>query len=89
VVYKGKDGSQQKTFNALEWLAAIGAQLPAKSEHKGFAISSLEIRLRKIADLVQVGWVAASVKLGNRLRQSQKKLFPDTLDDIPSLPTLQ
>jgi hypothetical protein len=27
---------RQKTFDALEWLAAISAHLPDKSEQKGF-----------------------------------------------------
>jgi hypothetical protein len=45
LVYKGKDGSRQKTFDALEWLAAICAHLLDKSEQKGFEISRLEIQL--------------------------------------------
>jgi len=32
VVNKGKDGSRQKTFEALEWLAAMCAHVPDKGE---------------------------------------------------------
>ena len=32
VVYKGKDGSRQKTFDALEWLAAMCSHVPNKGE---------------------------------------------------------
>ena len=32
VVYKGKDGSRQKSFDALEWLAAMCSHVPNKGE---------------------------------------------------------
>ena len=32
VVYKGKDGSRQKTFDALEWLAVMCSHVPYKAE---------------------------------------------------------
>jgi len=33
VVYKGKDGRRQKSFDALEWLAARCSHVPNKGEH--------------------------------------------------------
>jgi hypothetical protein len=32
VVYKGKDGRRQKSFDALEWLAAMCSHVPNKGE---------------------------------------------------------
>ena len=32
VIYKSKDGRQQKAFDALEWLAAMSSHMPDKRE---------------------------------------------------------
>ncbi|NIS59868.1 MAG: hypothetical protein GTO13_03915 [Proteobacteria bacterium] len=32
VIYKSKDGRQQKAFDALEWLAAMSSHIPDKGE---------------------------------------------------------
>ena len=32
MVYKGKDGSRKKTFDAMEWLAAMCSHVPNKGE---------------------------------------------------------
>ena len=32
VIYQSKDGRQERTFGALQWLAAMGAHIPNKGE---------------------------------------------------------
>jgi hypothetical protein len=32
VVYRAKDGSEEKTFNALEWLAAMCSYIPNRGQ---------------------------------------------------------
>jgi hypothetical protein len=32
VIYKSKDGRQQKAFDALEWLAAMSSHIPDKGK---------------------------------------------------------
>ena len=32
VIYKSKDGREEKVFDALEWLAAMGSHVPDKGE---------------------------------------------------------
>jgi hypothetical protein len=35
VVYRSKDGAEQKVFDALEWLAAMCSHVPDKGEQDG------------------------------------------------------
>jgi hypothetical protein len=32
VIYESKDGKEEKVFDALEWLAAMGSHVPNKGE---------------------------------------------------------
>ena len=47
VLYQSKDGKKEKTFDALEWLAAMTSHVPNKGEQMVRCESSLSSKMRR------------------------------------------
>ena len=57
VIYKSKDGKEEKIFDALEWLAAMCSHVPNKGESRRVGSGIMVITVPRLA-----GWPAANGK---------------------------
>ena len=66
VVYRSKDGKEKKTYDALEWLAAMGTHVPDRCQqsvrHYGLYANSTPGRLRKRKQVKRVPTLQEPVK---------------------------
>jgi hypothetical protein len=79
VVYKGKDGSRQKTFETLKWLAAMCAHLPDKGEqmvrYYGFYSNVSRGKRQKTGNDGAVAYILEPQISDNAFRKNRARLI--------------
>jgi hypothetical protein len=78
VVYKSKDAKEERTFDALEWLAAMASHVPNKGE--SFDLEALD------RQMVRYYGYYSNVSRGKRKLRNEDELIPSIMDpEEPSM----